>query len=149
MKERPRPLDAPARRPFFGWASPNDAALLTDLYEITMLQAYWRRGMTEGATFDLFVRSLPAVRRFLVVAGIEPARRASQNRALVYDPKRDLLLLVLGRRGCRHRTGLRHALSPRPGQVHGALTPSAGGASGVRAPGFQPGFSVQGSRCCG
>ena len=30
------------------------------------------------------------------VAGIEAARRASQNRALVYDPKRDLVLLVLG-----------------------------------------------------
>ncbi|PYV13706.1 MAG: hypothetical protein DMG07_13605 [Acidobacteria bacterium] len=30
------------------------------------------------------------------VTGIEAARRASQNRALVYDPKRDLVLLVLG-----------------------------------------------------
>jgi hypothetical protein len=30
------------------------------------------------------------------VTGIETARRASQNRALVYDPKRDLILLVLG-----------------------------------------------------
>jgi hypothetical protein len=33
------------------------------------------------------------------VTGIEPARRASQNRALVYDPKRDLVLLVLGEGG--------------------------------------------------
>ena len=33
------------------------------------------------------------------VSGIEPERRASQNRALVYDPKRDLVLLVLGTGG--------------------------------------------------
>ena len=33
------------------------------------------------------------------VTGIEPARRAGQNRAMVYDPKRDLVLLVLGTGG--------------------------------------------------
>jgi len=33
------------------------------------------------------------------VSDIEPACRASQNRALVYDPKRDLVLLVLGSGG--------------------------------------------------
>ena len=33
------------------------------------------------------------------VSDIESARRASQNRALVYDPKRDLVLLVLGSGG--------------------------------------------------
>lgn len=38
-----------------------------------MLQGYWRRGMNEDATFDLFIRSLPPVRRFLVVAGVEQA----------------------------------------------------------------------------
>ncbi|HSB17877.1 MAG TPA: hypothetical protein VLE22_25735, partial [Bryobacteraceae bacterium] len=30
---------------------------------------------------------------------VEPRQRASQNRAMVYDPKRDLVLLVLGSRG--------------------------------------------------
>lgn len=73
MAERPRAPDEPARRPFFGWAQPRDAALLTDFYEITMLQAYWRNGMFEEASFDLFVRHLPPTRRFLAVAGIEPA----------------------------------------------------------------------------
>ena len=33
------------------------------------------------------------------MSDIESARRASQNRALVYDPKRDLVLLVLGSGG--------------------------------------------------
>ena len=33
------------------------------------------------------------------VTEVEPRQRASQNRAMVYDPKRDLVLLVLGSRG--------------------------------------------------
>ncbi len=52
---------------------PEDLALLTDLYQLTMLQSYWRRGMRETATFDLFVRHLPANRRFLVACGLEAA----------------------------------------------------------------------------
>lgn len=50
-------------RPAFGWAGEENAALLTDLYQLTMLQSYWRRGMGEPATFDLFVRHLPANRQ--------------------------------------------------------------------------------------
>ena len=50
-----------------------DLVLLTDLYQLTMLQSYWRRGMSEPATFDLFVRHLPANRRFLVACGLQPA----------------------------------------------------------------------------
>jgi nicotinate phosphoribosyltransferase len=50
-----------------------DRALLTDLYQLTMLQSYWRRGMTEPATFDLFVRHLPPNRRFLIACGLEGA----------------------------------------------------------------------------
>ena len=47
--------------------------LLTDLYELTMLQAYYERGMTDTAVFELFVRKLPAGRNFLVAAGLEQA----------------------------------------------------------------------------
>jgi len=47
--------------------------LLTDLYQLTMLQSYWRRGMREPATFELFVRHLPHNRRFLVSCGLEHA----------------------------------------------------------------------------
>ncbi|HZX27010.1 MAG TPA: nicotinate phosphoribosyltransferase, partial [Telluria sp.] len=50
-------------------------ALLTDLYELTMLQVYWREGMGETAAFELFVRRLPAQRGFLVAAGLEEAVR--------------------------------------------------------------------------
>ncbi|MFM0326513.1 nicotinate phosphoribosyltransferase [Caballeronia glebae] len=50
----------------------NDHVLLTDLYELTMLQAYFDCGMNETATFELFIRSLPAQRNFLMAAGLDP-----------------------------------------------------------------------------
>jgi nicotinate phosphoribosyltransferase len=53
--------------------NPPSSPLLTDLYELTMLQAYYERGMTETAVFELFVRKLPAGRDFLVAAGLEQA----------------------------------------------------------------------------
>ncbi|MGH7526219.1 MAG: nicotinate phosphoribosyltransferase [Gemmatimonadales bacterium] len=48
-----------------------DAALFTDLYELTMAAAFFREGMRDRATFSLFVRRLPATRSFLVAAGLE------------------------------------------------------------------------------
>lgn len=49
------------------------SALLTDLYQLTMLQAYLAHGMTDTAVFELFVRKLPPRRNFLVAAGLEQA----------------------------------------------------------------------------
>jgi len=46
-------------------------ALLTDLYQLTMLKAYYARGMRETAVFELFVRRLPPVRSFMIAAGLE------------------------------------------------------------------------------
>ena len=49
-------------------------ALVTDLYQLTMAAGYFQAGKTsERATFELFVRSLPANRNFLVAAGLEQA----------------------------------------------------------------------------
>ncbi len=48
-------------------------ALLTDLYQLTMLQAYLDEGMQQEATFELVVRKLPRDRNFLVAAGLEQA----------------------------------------------------------------------------
>lgn len=48
-----------------------DSALLTDVYQLTMLQAYYRGNMNERAVFELFVRSLPENRNFYVAAGLE------------------------------------------------------------------------------
>ncbi|HJS36557.1 MAG TPA: nicotinate phosphoribosyltransferase, partial [Burkholderiales bacterium] len=52
---------------------PLSSLLLTDLYQLTMLQAYYAQGMTGTAVFELFVRKLPPGRRFLVAAGLEQA----------------------------------------------------------------------------
>jgi nicotinate phosphoribosyltransferase len=46
-------------------------ALLTDLYELTMMQAYLEQRMLGTAVFEFFVRKLPAQRSFLVAAGLE------------------------------------------------------------------------------
>src|SRR5215467_6750520 len=46
-------------------------ALLTDLYELTMLQSYFDAGMRDIAVFDLFVRRLPAQRNYLIACGLE------------------------------------------------------------------------------
>lgn len=51
----------------------SDAALLTDLYELTMAASYFANGMNEEATFDLFVRHLPKDRNFLIAGGLEGA----------------------------------------------------------------------------
>ncbi len=48
-------------------------ALLTDYYQLTMLDAYLREGMNAPAVFELFVRKLPPQRNFLVAAGLEQA----------------------------------------------------------------------------
>ncbi|MCG4455925.1 nicotinate phosphoribosyltransferase [Pseudomonas sp. MMS21-TM103] len=50
-------------------ASPG--ALLTDLYQLTMLQAYYERDMLETAVFEFFARKLPARRNFYLAAGLE------------------------------------------------------------------------------
>jgi nicotinate phosphoribosyltransferase len=47
-----------------------DISLFTDLYGLTMSQAYLANGMTDTAAFTLFVRRLPAPRNFLVACGL-------------------------------------------------------------------------------
>ena len=51
---------------------PGASALLTDLYQLTMLQTYYEHGMTETAVYELFFRRLPPkARNFFVAAGLE------------------------------------------------------------------------------
>jgi len=53
---------------------PGASALLTDLYQLTMLQTYYERGMTGSAVFELFFRRLPPKQRnFFLAAGLEQA----------------------------------------------------------------------------
>lgn len=53
-------------------SAPADA-LLTDLYQLSMMQAYWEHGLTDSATFDLICRRLPPNRNLLVACGLETA----------------------------------------------------------------------------
>jgi nicotinate phosphoribosyltransferase len=53
--------------------SSKTSALLTDLYQLTMLQGYHDQGMEGTAVFEFFVRKLPAKRNFLIAAGLEQA----------------------------------------------------------------------------
>jgi nicotinate phosphoribosyltransferase len=45
--------------------------LLTDLYQLNMLQAYLDDGHTGSAVFEFFMRKLPPRRGFLIAAGLE------------------------------------------------------------------------------
>jgi nicotinate phosphoribosyltransferase len=60
-------------------------ALLTDLYQLTMLQAYLDEDMQHEATFELFVRRLPPARNFLVAAGLEQALQFLETLAFTDD----------------------------------------------------------------
>src|SRR5437763_735654 len=53
------------------WVDDSNAALLTDLYELTMMQSYFAEGMAETAVFDLFIRRLPAKRNYFIACGLE------------------------------------------------------------------------------
>ncbi len=72
----PTALDAPTPGPgpsavltaSTRWFSP---ILLTDLYELTMLQAYFEEEMHDVAVFSLFVRRLPERRNYLLACGLD------------------------------------------------------------------------------
>jgi nicotinate phosphoribosyltransferase len=51
--------------------NPSSSILLTDLYQLTMVQAYVEQGMMDSAVFEFFVRRLPPQRGFLMAAGLE------------------------------------------------------------------------------
>lgn len=55
------------------WVTGANVALLTDLYELTMAASYLEHGMNYPATFELFVRHLPAHRNFLIACGLDDA----------------------------------------------------------------------------
>ena len=52
---------------------PDELGLVTDLYELTMLDAYLEEGLEEEAVFSLFSRRLPRRRNFLLACGLEAA----------------------------------------------------------------------------
>ncbi len=54
------------------WAQRKDTALLTDLYELTMLYGFWKYGRhQQKASFEYFFRTLPPHNGFALFAGLE------------------------------------------------------------------------------
>ena len=47
------------------------SVLLTDLYQLTMLQGYMEQGMEESSVFEFFVRKMPPQRGFFLASGLE------------------------------------------------------------------------------
>ena len=71
-------------------------ALMTDLYELTMLDAALRSGVaSRRATFEVFARRLPQGRGYGVVAG--PGRLADQLALFQFSPDQIDYLAGLGR----------------------------------------------------
>jgi nicotinate phosphoribosyltransferase len=58
---------------------PSASALLTDLYQLAMMQAYLDHDETEPAVFEFFVRRLPERRGFLVAAGLDQVLDSLEN----------------------------------------------------------------------
>ncbi len=50
-----------------------DSPLLTDLYQLKMIEGYLENGAVKTAVFEFFVRKLPSSRGFLLAAGLEQA----------------------------------------------------------------------------
>ena len=59
--------------------------LLTDLYELNMVQAYLDRGEDQEAVFEFFVRRLPSRRGFLLASGLEEVLLYLET--LAYSPQ--------------------------------------------------------------
>jgi nicotinate phosphoribosyltransferase len=49
------------------------SSLLTDLYQLTMIAAYFENEFNPQASFELFIRKMPENRGYLIFAGLEPA----------------------------------------------------------------------------
>lgn len=94
----------------------SESALLTDLYQLTMLQGYYEQGMEETAVFELFVRKLPDNRGYLVAAGLEQALiyleqlRFSREEIEWLDSTHRFKPVVLDRLAALSFTGDVHAL---------------------------------------
>ncbi len=65
------PKDAAQRSRLVEGASHAELGLFTDLYELTMLQAYIHEGMMENAVFSLFVRRMPDQRNYFLACGLD------------------------------------------------------------------------------
>ncbi len=64
---------------------PTQPAMFTDLYELTMAQAYHAENMDEAAVFELFFRELPPGRNFVLAAGVSDLLRCLERLQFTQD----------------------------------------------------------------
>lgn len=63
---------SPLPSPTHQWIAPEDRSLLTDLYQLTMAACYGAEGLDDRpASFEVFVRRLPAQFGYLVAMGLQ------------------------------------------------------------------------------
>ncbi len=74
--------------------NPANSVLLTDLYQLTMLEGYHDCGMEDVAVFEFFVRKLRPGRGFLMAAGLEQALQFLEN--LQFSPEEIAWLAASG-----------------------------------------------------
>ncbi len=67
------------------WVTDDTAALFTDLYELTMAQAYLREGLVGEAVFSLYSRELPPTRNYLLACGLDDVLRYLERLAFGPD----------------------------------------------------------------
>ncbi len=69
----------PSRQPKPLFLNDTNLCLATDLYQLTMIAGYFECGKNHKSTFELFVRSLPEKRTYLIAAGLEQAIHYLRN----------------------------------------------------------------------
>ena len=62
-----------------------DLTLLTDLYELTMMQGYYAKGQHEKVIFDVFFRQNPCKNGYSVCAGLEKVIQYIKNLNFTYE----------------------------------------------------------------
>lgn len=77
------------------WVTADNEALLVDLYELTMAQAYVAEGMLDDAVFTLYFRTMPASRNFAVACGLSDVLRYLED--LHFDAHAIEQLRAMGR----------------------------------------------------
>ena len=65
--------------------SKRNLTLLTDLYELTMMQGYYEKGQNENVIFDVFFRQNPCNNGYSVCAGIDQVIDYIKNLHFTYD----------------------------------------------------------------
>ena len=65
--------------------SKRNLTLLTDLYELTMMQGYYEKGQNENVIFDVFFRQNPCNNGYSVCAGLDQVIYYIKNLHFTYD----------------------------------------------------------------